>query len=89
MAIKDGRIEMRVSKDDRTLIEDAAKYTDENVSDFTRTAALKRAERVLARANVTLMPEEQFDALLSSLDVADAAPGLEKAFAEPRRFTRG
>lgn len=89
MSTKNDRLEMRVSKADRALIEDAAEHLDESVSDFTRNAALRRAEKVLARMNVTLMPAEQFDALLESLDIADDAPALKKAFERPRRFERG
>ncbi|MEV7043877.1 DUF1778 domain-containing protein [Amycolatopsis sp. NPDC051061] len=89
MATKDERLEMRLSKTDRALIEDAAKRIDESVTDFTRNAALDRAQHVLARAEVTLMPAEQFDALFASLDIADEAPELAKAFAAPRRFKRG
>ncbi|TDV40125.1 DUF1778 domain-containing protein [Actinophytocola oryzae] len=89
MSTKNERLEMRVSKTDRELIEDAAEKLHENVSDFTRTAALRRAEKVLGRANSTLMPAEQFDALLESLDIADDAPALKRAFERPRRFERG
>lgn len=89
MTTKDERLEMRLSSDDRALIEDAASRTHENVSDFTRSAAVQRAEHVLARSNVTLMPAEQFDELLASLDEPDEAPELARAIAEPRRFRRG
>jgi uncharacterized protein (DUF1778 family) len=89
MTTKNERLEMRVSKSDRELIEDAAEKLHENVSDFTRTAALRRAEKVLARTSTTLMPAEQFDALLESLDIADDAPALKRAFERPRRFERG
>lgn len=85
---KNERLEMRVSKTDRALIEDAAEAAQESVSDFTRSAALTRAERVLARANVTLMDAQQFDALLQSLDQPDDAPSLARAFAQPRRYKR-
>jgi uncharacterized protein (DUF1778 family) len=88
MSTKDTRLELRVSKDDRELIEDAANYLDENVSDFTRTAALQRAQQILARSNVTLMPADQFDALMGSLDQPDEALELARAIAQPRRFRR-
>lgn len=89
MATKDERLEMRVSKTDRALIEDAANHLRESVSDFTRNAALDRAQNVLARTEVVLMPADQFDALLASLDAAEEAPSLAKALARPRRFKRG
>ncbi|MGI8646971.1 MAG: toxin-antitoxin system protein [Acidimicrobiales bacterium] len=86
---KGDRLELRVSATDRTLIENAAIRLRESISDFTRGAAVRRAERVLARSNDTLMPEEQFDALLHSLDQPDDAPALARAFAQPRKFSRG
>jgi uncharacterized protein (DUF1778 family) len=86
---KNERLEMRVSKADRDLIESAASIVEENVSDFTRSAAVDRAHQVLALAERTLMPAEQFDELLRSLDQADHAPTLAKAFEVPRRFKRG
>jgi uncharacterized protein (DUF1778 family) len=88
MPTKDERLEMRVSKTDRDLIEDAANRLHEKVSDFARSAAITRAQQVLARAEITLMSAEQFDTLLDSLDQADDAPRLAQAFAEPRQFKR-
>jgi uncharacterized protein (DUF1778 family) len=88
MPTKDERLEMRVSKHDRALIEDAAKRLHEPVSDFARSAAVTRAHQVLARSEITLMPSEQFDALLHSLDQAEDAPRLAQAFAQPRQFKR-
>lgn len=88
MTTKNERLEMRVSKADRDLIESAASITRENISDFTRSAAVDRAHQVLALAERTLMPAEQFDELLRSLDQADNAPTLAKAFEQPRRFKR-
>ncbi|HWD02261.1 MAG TPA: DUF1778 domain-containing protein [Amycolatopsis sp.] len=89
MATKDERLEMRVSKADRTLIEDAADRLHQSVSDFTRNAVIDRARNILARAEITIMPASQFDELFASLDVADSAPALERAFAKERRFKRG
>jgi len=88
MATKDARVEMRLSHHDRTQIERAAERLDENVSDFTRSAALERASRILGRSDQTLMDAQQFDALVTSLDVADDAPGLADALSRPRRFRR-
>jgi len=34
------------------------------------------------------MPAEQFDALISSLEVPDEAPALLEAASPPRRFSR-
>lgn len=83
------RFEVRVSKADRDLLDDAADHLDEKESGPTRKAAATEAQRVLARSEVVTMPADRFDALLSSLDSADDAPVLRAAFERPRRFTKG
>lgn len=62
--------------------------THESVSGFVIRAAQAEAERVLARTDVTLMPAEQFDAMITSLDEPDPAPNLARAAARARRFQR-
>lgn len=78
---KSERLEMRISTSDRELIEDAARAVGEAASEFARSAAVTRARQVLARAEITLMPAEQFDGLLRSLDEPDEAARLARAFA--------
>lgn len=87
-AIKDRRIEMRADVQSEDRIVRAAALEKSSVSAFVLAAALRRADEVLARADVTLMPAEQFDALMASLDVPDEAPALAAIAARPRRFTR-
>jgi uncharacterized protein (DUF1778 family) len=89
MTAKSERIEMRVDPERHQIIQAAAAAVHEGTSDFVRRAAMERAERILARTERTLMPAEQFDALLFSLDTADEAPTLARAFTRPRRFKRG
>jgi hypothetical protein len=48
-------------------------------------AAAREAQRVLGRADLTLMPADQFDAL----EGADAATGLAAVAALKRRVQRG
>ncbi len=55
-------------------------------TDFVRGAVLDRVRHVQARTNRTLMPAEQFDALVAALDVPDDTPSLARAFARERRF---
>lgn len=85
---KTDRLEVRVTPLSRAHISDAAEKVNESVSDFIRNAALDRADKILALSSRTLMPAEQFDALIKSLDVPDEAPNLAKLAAEPRRFAR-
>lgn len=88
MATKTQRIEMRTDPDSEARITRAASVTRESVSSFVLRAATAEADRILARTEVTLMPVEQFDALIDALDVPDPAPALSRLAAAPRRFTR-
>ncbi|MGQ0464363.1 MAG: type II toxin -antitoxin system TacA 1-like antitoxin [Sporichthyaceae bacterium] len=83
------RIELRVSPDDKAAIAAAAALEQVTATDFVRDAVLDRVAHVRARAERTLMPAAQFDALLASLDAADDTPILARAFAKRRRFVEG
>ena len=72
----------------RERITEAAAASHESVSGFVMLAARAEAERVLGRTDVTLMPAEQFDAMVASLDVGDQVPNLSRAAARERRFER-
>ncbi|MGH3959881.1 DUF1778 domain-containing protein [Mycobacterium sp.] len=87
MTAKTNRLEVRVAPQSREQISLAAEEVNESISDFVRNAALERADKILALSNATSMPAEQFDALIRSLDQADAAPNLAKIAKEPRRFS--
>ncbi len=85
---KTERIELRVSVEDKDAITAAAAMEHTTTTEFVRYAVLDRAQRVQARSDRTLMPAEQFDALVAALDVVDDAPNLAKAFARQRRFVQ-
>ena len=89
MAVKSRRMEARVDPETDELITRAAELTRESVSSFVIRAARDEASRVLARADLTWMPAEQFDLLITSLDHADPAPALERAVARRHQFTSG
>ena len=72
----------------RERITEAAAASHESVSGFVMLAARAEADRVLGRTDVTLMPAEQFDAMVDSLDVGDPAPNLSRAASRERRFER-
>ncbi|WP_067863904.1 type II toxin-antitoxin system TacA family antitoxin [Nocardia shimofusensis] len=88
MSTKTERFEIRLAAEGRDQIEEAAGAVGETLTEFVRNAAIQRADRVLALSSRTLMPAEQFDAMLESLDVADEAPTLAAVVARPRRFVR-
>lgn len=85
---KTERIEIRTTEHDNALIAEAAKLRELSVSAFISQAATAEASRVVARSRTVLMPADQFDELLHSLDVADSAPALTKVARRPRRFVR-
>ena len=55
---------------------------------FVIHAATAEADRVLARAEATVMPADQFDALLTALDMPDEAPALARLAQRDRRYRR-
>ena len=88
MALKAKRIEVRAEQATLDRIQRAANVVHEQTSEFVRKAAMQRAEEVLRQELVAVMEPEQFDKLMSSLDVADAAPRLAAAARKPAVFTR-
>lgn len=85
---KTERIELRVSADDKDAIVAAATLEQTTTTEFVREAVLRRVQHVRARADRTLMPAEQFDALVAALDVPDITPNLARAFAHRRQFVQ-
>lgn len=88
MATRTKRIEMRADPESEALISRAAAAQDLSVSAFVLGAAAREADRVLGRVDQTLMPSQQFDVLIGSLDRADPAPGLTAAASRARRYSR-
>lgn len=88
MATKTGRIEMRADPDSGAKIAQAADIERKSVSAFVLEAATSAADRVLARVDHVMMPADQFDALLRSLDAPDEAPALSRLARRERRFKR-
>lgn len=82
------RIEMRADPDSEALIAQAAAALRVSVSAFVLDAAAREASRVLGRADLTLMPAEQFDAFIDALDHHEAAPRLAAAAAAVRSYRR-
>lgn len=80
------RLEFRVRPEQKSLIEQAARLVDEPVSDFARTAAEEKAERIVREHEATTtVPAEFFDDLAAALD-APAHPNA--ALAKAARAAR-
>lgn len=80
------RLEVRVRREVKERIERAAELAQVPVSDFVRTAAEERADRVLdEHLTHTRVPAAFFDALLGALDAGPQAnPSLTVAAARGR-----
>lgn len=80
------RLEFRVRPERKSRIERAAELVHEPVSEFARTAAEEKAERVIREHEATTtVPAEFFDDLLDALD---AAPRANVALARAARQAR-
>ena len=80
------RLEFRVRPDRKSMIERAAEFVHEPVSEFARSAAEEKAERVIREHEATTtVPAEFFDDLLDALGApARPNPRLAKAVARAR-----
>ncbi len=87
-ATKSRRLEARLDPVADDLIIQAARLMGESRSTFMVRAARESAERVIARADVTIMPAEQFDILIESLDAPDPVEKLARAAAGRRAYQR-
>lgn len=88
MSAKTERLEVRIDAETKERIEAAAARLDQSASAFVVHAAIGEADRVLARTETTMMSAEQFDALLTALDMADEAPALARLAQRERSYHR-
>jgi uncharacterized protein (DUF1778 family) len=88
MAAKADRLEARLTSAQRLEIERAATLANESVSSFVVTAAVQRAEALVAEHASTVVPAAYFDRLIASLDEPDETPGLVRAARKARRRKR-
>lgn len=88
MAVKTERAEVRMSADEKERIEFGAATSGVSTSAFMLSAALERADEVVAEATTTVVPGDYFDSLLAALDRRSPAPGLEAAARRARRSGR-
>lgn len=84
MAAASARLEFRVRPDRKSLIERAAELVHEPVSEFARTAAEEKADRIIREYEATTtVPAGFFDDLLDALD-APASPNPALTLAAKR-----
>ena len=83
-AVKDERIALRASRDERELIALASRAVATSVSDFMLRASLARAEDVLAERREFVLPDAEWDAFVAMLDGPPAdRPRLRRLLTEP------
>jgi uncharacterized protein (DUF1778 family) len=88
MTTKTSRVEARLTPAQRKRIEHGAAIAGEPVSSFLVAAALDRTEALIGEQATTVVPDDYFDRLVSSLDEAGRAPALERAARTARRRQR-
>lgn len=89
MSVKSDRVEARLSTEQRELIGRAAAFAGESLSAFIVSAAVQRADDVIAEQSSTVVPSDYFDQLLAALDEApEASPRLAAAARRARRQSR-
>jgi uncharacterized protein (DUF1778 family) len=85
---KTRRLELRTDENTDRMITEAAELMHVTKSAFVADAARQAAEKVIARADVTLMAPEVFDLMMASLDRADESAELAALAALPRRINQ-
>lgn len=85
---KTRRLEARHDPAVDDLITEAARTLGQSRSEFIVGAARASAERVLARADITIMSARQFDVLVQSLDEREPLEKLARAAATQRPYLR-
>lgn len=85
---KSRRLEARIEPELDDLITEAAGRIGQSRSEFIVHAARESAERVLARADITFMSEQQFDVLIDSLEADQPVEKLTRAASGERAYRR-
>ena len=86
MSTRSDRIEARLLPEQRASIDRAAAREGQSLSAFVVSAAVEKAERMIADETTTRVPASFFDDLLAELD--QPAPALTRAAQRARRDRR-
>lgn len=81
------RLNIRISEDQKRLVEQAASLSRQTTSQFVMQAALRSAEEALADSTRFVLPPEQYKAFTAALDrPAREILALKKAASRPSPF---
>jgi uncharacterized protein (DUF1778 family) len=81
------RLEVRPTRDQKSLVEEAASSLGQTVASFMLSTVLERANEVLL-SRVRVLSDRDRDVLLSALDDEEPPVALRRAFAERKRSLR-
>ena len=80
MPTKTQRLEMRLSADQKALLERAAALSGQVLASFIRSQAVHRAQEILEKHAQSQLSRRDFDQFLQILDQDKPSPALRKAF---------
>ncbi|OKJ95674.1 type II toxin-antitoxin system TacA family antitoxin [Amycolatopsis sp. CB00013] len=87
-APREGRLNLRASSRQETLLRHAAAATDRSVTDFVLDSAVTQAERVLADRRWFVLDDERWQEFERLLEVpVHETPKLTKLFGKPSPFS--
>lgn len=87
MGVKDKRLELRISGEQKEMIEQAAALEGRSVTDFSTQALTEHAHEVIRRNHQLTLDAEAFDAFVAILDEpAQTLPGLVDLLRRPSVF---
>lgn len=66
--MKEDRIEIRASKNERKQFEEAACLSGMNLSEFLRRSALDKSVEIIRKSNAIILSNEDRDAFLNALE---------------------
>jgi uncharacterized protein (DUF1778 family) len=87
LPIKDERIDLRVSSDQKKLIERAAALAGQSVSTFVLGTTIRQAREVIQDSEVIDLTNRERDILLAALDRAGTEPNAALLRSVERRKT--
>jgi uncharacterized protein (DUF1778 family) len=90
MSQRTAKLDLRLTPEDKRMLQTAAATSRRSVSDFVLESALARAEETLADRTRFALNAEQWKAFLAALDAPPRElPRLKRLFQEPSVFEYG
>ena len=86
-AVKDDRITVRTTRDQKHRIAEASSITGQSITDFTLSVALARADEVLADQRTFHVPADRWDEFEALMNApVEPNPGVVDLFSKPSGF---